>query len=124
MDRIENFVYRRTRSQWSRCRRLTFIYLGVRRRKFLPTRLRVSVSFLDSLLVLPQLLLNFLHRGFKRFHQTVRLLVGDEIVFMFRGYFDIDLGRLFITQVDYNLDGGQALEKPAKLFRLLLELSL
>jgi hypothetical protein len=50
--------------------------------------------------------------------------VGDEIVFMFRGYFDIDLGRLFIVQVDYNLDGGQALEKPAKLFRLLLELSL
>ncbi len=79
---------------------------------------------LDSLLVLSQLLLYFLRRRLERFHQVVRLLVGNEIVLMFGRRLDVDLGRLLIAQVDNNLDGREAFEKAAQFFCFALEFGL
>jgi hypothetical protein len=66
----------------------------------------------DLLLVLPQLLLELLHRTVHAPPQVGGVLVTDHVVKMLGGGDDFDCRQPGILEVDGHIEGGEAVEIP------------
>ena len=79
------------------------------------------MTFLNALFVFTKLLFKLLNGPIERCLEAFRLHVGDKIVFMLGGNINVDLGRLFVAQIDDHLDGHQSFKKPSELLGLGFE---